>query len=49
MRKFEENYVSNISGDDYCDEEYRLPDEREVATSGDKEEPVSEEKVVGEV
>ena len=41
-----ESYMSDISGDDLCDEEYWLPDEREVVTSSDKEEP---EEVMGEV
>ena len=49
FQELNESYISDISGDDSCVEEYWLPDEREVATSSNKEEPVSKEKVVGEV
>ena len=48
LKELNESDSSDIGGEDSCDEEYRPPGEREVASNSDKKEPDSEE-VVGAV
>ena len=45
LKEFFRSYISDISPYDSCDEEYRPPGEREMASSSDKEEPGSKEVV----